>query len=286
MKKFLKYFLVFAGFALLFASCEEEEKLYTGVQVGFESASGSLMIPVDVTTTYEGTFRVALIAEPQSNDITVSFDVAEASTAVEGTHFSMDTKTVTIPAGENFGEFDITALDSGFEFGGEFKNLVLEITDASIDIASNFSVFTLTISKESFIDTYSGTFEAYEFSPNDLENPIYGPYNVACSPIAGTNSITLNPMYDWATDDIIVQFDPSDNSILVERQVFNPGVGAGLAVEGTGSFDLETETFEIDANIYNGDALFDVTHIKYSKPSKKSLNINKTRSKSEIHDLD
>jgi hypothetical protein len=286
MKNYLKYILPIVGIMLFFSSCEEEEKLYTGVQVGFESASGNLMIPVEENDSESATFRVALIAAPQDSEISVSFAVDGSSTAVEGTHFTLASTSVTIPAGQNFAEFTITALDGGFSFGGEFVTLVLRISNASIDVASNFATFTVILSKESFIDSFAGSFEAYEFLPSDLENPIYGPYGVECSPVPGTNSLLLNPMYDWATQDVVVVFDPSDNTISIERQVFNPGVGSGLSVDATGVFDMDTETFELTANIYNGDALFDITHIKYSRPEKKSATIKKSEGKGAFMNID
>jgi hypothetical protein len=267
MKKFLKYFLAIAGVMVLFASCEKEEKVWTGVQVGFERATANLMIPIEVSTTHPGVYKVALIAAPQAQDITVSFDVDPASTAVEGTHFNISSKTATIPAGQNFAEFTITAINSGFAFGGDFKRLILAVKESSADVAVNFSKLTLTISKEAFIDKFAGTFAANEWYDGEHG---YGPYNVTTTVIPGTNSINLMGVYDWATQAVKFDFNPDNNTITVARQVFNPGVGSGLGVQGTGKFDLANQTFELDAIIYNGNNVYDIVTFKYSRPTKSS----------------
>ena len=278
MKKYLKYFLVFAGLALMLSSCEEEEKIWTGFQVGFERATANLMIPKDVTTTQDGEFKVSLIAVPQKNDVTVTFEIdTENSTAIEGTHFTMSSNSITIPAGESFGVFTVTALNSGFTFGGEFKILELKITESTADVAVNYSTTSITISKEAFIDAFNGSFEAREFYPPDPD-PAYGPYLVTCAVVPGTNNITLIPIYDWATQPVVIAFnpDPANKTLTVALQVFNPGVGAGLAVEGTGVYDDEEQTFEINATIYNGASVFDEVTFRYQRPSKKkSLPISK-----------
>lgn len=278
MKNSIKYFLAIAGMLIFLTSCEEEDKTWQGQQVGFEVASGNLMIPIEVSTTYSRTFKVALIAAPQASDVTVSFEVDPSSTAVEGTHFQLPSSSVTIPAGQSFAEFTVVAINSGFAFGGDFRRLVLRVAGASIDVAENFSRFTLTISKESFIDSFAGAFEAYEFVPSNLEEPVYGPYNVTCTPIPGTNNLNLEPMYDWADRPVVAQFNPNDNTITVDLQLFNPGVGSGLSVDATGFFNLQNQTFELTANIYNGDDLFDITHIKYSRPGKSDAPAQKHKS--------
>ena len=270
MKKYLNFLLAFLVTGALLTSCEEDRTTFTGKQVGFEKASGRIMIPKDVTTTEDGTFKVMLISAPLSSDVSITFEIDAASTAVEGTHFTMSTKTVTIPAGQNFAEFNVTALNDGFSFGGEFVNLILNISNTSVEIAGEFAQFNLTISKEAFIDAFSGSFVAYEFYPPDPE-PAYGPYTISCTVIAGTNSINLLGIYDWATQAVKVDFNPDpDNKIVtVAKQDFNPE--EGLSLEGTGVYDDEAQTFEIDAIIYDGASIYDEVTFRYSRPGKSTV---------------
>lgn len=116
---------------LLFVSCDDlfdkgdvEKKFDGPAQIEFKplqqeanQASGSF----DVT--------IQLIGEQRDTDLTVSFTVDGSSTAVEGTHYSLNGTSGTIAAGTSSVEITIDLIDGNLAAGEEVE-LILNLQDA------------------------------------------------------------------------------------------------------------------------------------------------------------
>ena len=109
MKKI--FYFALAAVATMFASCNVEQDLDIDLNGGqgldfvhFEEPTITAVL-TDSTCTYE----VNLYSVTKSNkDRTYELAVAESSTGVEGTDFSFENKTITIPAGEFCGSTTVT----------------------------------------------------------------------------------------------------------------------------------------------------------------------------------
>ena len=261
-KNTFKILSFIALIAFLFTSCEEQRiTLDAEVQVGFEKSADNLLIPKDNTTTFAKTFRVMLIAPAQNSDVqlTIAVDTDE-STAVEGTHFNLSATTLTIPAGEFFAEFDVVGINDGFAAGGDFVNLVLEVTSSNVKISPNFTVTNIELKKESFTDKFSGTYTVTEWDPTGTTYR-YGPYNANVAPVAGTNDVTTSNFYDWAQEDVEMTFS-DDGTITIALQPFR----SNYTVDGTGNWnaaDDNDKNFTLDVNIYLDGVLDDQAHHTY-----------------------
>lgn len=116
---------------LLFVSCDDlfdkgdVEKTYDGpAQIEFKPLQQE-------ANQASGSFDVAiqLIGEQRDSDLTVSFNVDGSSTAVEGTHYSLNGTSATIAAGTSAVDVTIDLIDGNLA-AGEEVTLILNLEDA------------------------------------------------------------------------------------------------------------------------------------------------------------
>jgi hypothetical protein len=116
---------------LLFVSCDDlfdkgdVEKTFDGpAQIEFKPLQQE-------ANQASGSFDVAvqLIGEARDSDLSVSFTVDGSSTAVEGTHYTLNSTSGTIAAGTFSTEFTIDVID-GVLAPGEEVSLILNLEDA------------------------------------------------------------------------------------------------------------------------------------------------------------
>lgn len=95
------------------------------------------------------TTNVQLIGEQRDSDLTVNYEVADSSTAVEGTHYQLGANSATISAGSSTAEVSIDVLDNSQDDGGEVYDLYLVLQESDgVEPAVNLKAFTLTFEGE------------------------------------------------------------------------------------------------------------------------------------------
>lgn len=102
------------------------------------------------TTVDEGagsvTTDIQLIGEQRESDLQVNFTVADSSTAVEGTHYTLGSTSATISAGSSKTEVEVQVLDNNVDDGDTNYELFLNLQDSDgVEAAENLKTFTLTI---------------------------------------------------------------------------------------------------------------------------------------------
>lgn len=143
----LKNLFKLSGLALLLASftltgCFPDNKLvYDGpLQVEFPYPGEDDLLLL-VQDTYEIKFQ--LIGKQQEHDLTIEFEVDDASTAVEGQHFELDSHTAVIPANESFGYINVTALPANISSAKTLIITLLGDTEGKVKAAQNYKSFEL-----------------------------------------------------------------------------------------------------------------------------------------------
>ncbi|MFB6272975.1 MAG: Calx-beta domain-containing protein [Salinibacter sp.] len=92
------------------------------------------------------TTEIQLIGKQRDSDLSVNFTVADSSTAVEGTHFSLSSTSATIPANSSQTEVQVQVLDNSTNDGDTNYVLFLNLQDSQgVEAAENLKTFTLTI---------------------------------------------------------------------------------------------------------------------------------------------
>ena len=141
MKNF-KYILAYILFGGILLSCSDDEQpeLVKAIEnspnfAGFVNASGNLSGVADGRTisTNLPVFISGPTAVDLSGDVTITVGIDASSTAVEGTHFSIPNKTLTLTKqGKYVGVVEVVMLTDGIETPlASNPQLVLRIQSAS-----------------------------------------------------------------------------------------------------------------------------------------------------------
>jgi uncharacterized protein YcfL len=141
----LQYVLAFALGSLLLVGCD-------ALQVDDRTFSGDPKIefsPVSETVDEgEGTVttKVQLIGPQRDSDLSVSFTVADSSTATAGEEYTLGATSGTISANSSQTEFDIQVLDNNRDDGDTDYVLYLNLQDSQgVEAAENLKTYTLII---------------------------------------------------------------------------------------------------------------------------------------------
>jgi hypothetical protein len=219
------------------------DKTYQGENlVKFTSSSASLTAfesvdPKTITFSH-------LKAQGSTVNYTISVDES-ASTAQEGVHFNLPSKTVSIAANEYIGSFEIELLQDQLL---EEKTLILRFDEPNT-VVSNES---MTIVMAAFFEFDRANFLGewvleYEW--------FYGPGTSNYTAVEGSadNSIIVQGMLDGT--DIEIFFDASDPANFVAEVPATPEVwqhSAGpVSVEGEGTFSTVTGSESIQLNLFH-----------------------------------
>lgn len=96
----------------------------------------------DVTVTT----NIQLIGPQRDSDLPVNFVVADSSTAEEGVHFTLPSRSSTIESNSSSTEIELTVLDNDENDGGGNYELFLVLQESEgVEPAENLKTYTLTI---------------------------------------------------------------------------------------------------------------------------------------------
>ncbi|NNF22641.1 MAG: hypothetical protein HKN67_11925 [Saprospiraceae bacterium] len=181
MKKYLYSFFVLS-FALLASSCNDEIiKTLDGEYITLSSTN------TDFLYLRAGDFQavpmgaeVGLIAAPQASDVSYTFEVVDSlSTAIANLHYSVDSNSGVLPAGDVSGVLPISISPDNIE-QDEVLTLALLLTSADLELANDKVVtYTFSITCESEL---AGTVDYTHFD------------NFAGQTLNGSTEITLAGM--------------------------------------------------------------------------------------------
>jgi len=236
MKKIFKIISLFIASAIILSACDEKEVLFEQ----FDDVKGELKnsvllsnVPASVnwfSQSYLGeeldatvNLKVKMIGQPLDKAITVTIAVAASSEAKLGTHVTLPTTSVTIPAGSFSAAVSVKVLNSGF-VAEEKKKLVLEITSPDVALA--------TASTTATIELYEKTFCALSDGVSELVGSWKGDdfgYNsqVSITADAGkavVDGLSFGFMEDWWGETVVdggsfkMDVDLTNNTVTIPSQ--------------------------------------------------------------------
>lgn len=151
-----KYLFLTMVLAVLAVGCfEDREILFEENQIEWEPpnpANNELNLTVeleaDQTEDETVTLRMRYAGEHQSEALTGVFEIDSEDGLEAGTHYSVSSNEVTVPANSSFSdEIEVEVVASAFSNGDSY-DLILTITDASdVKPMANYKDFVLTIEK-------------------------------------------------------------------------------------------------------------------------------------------
>ena len=238
--RYIHSILCLLAIGLFISSCGERDfDIYDGPnQIHFIGSSGDYF----VQETDDPGFTVELGAlKPSDGNIGATILVDnEASTAVEGTHFTLSSNSKTIDNGEVLGSITVNGI---FENLDSAVTLVLKLQESE-SVASFNNTFTLTLTQfcpyvqDNFTGTYSFTSTAFGAT-----------YPVEVVAGGAENEVVVQNMYEDGFN-ITIQLDDSDPSnftaSVTKQDAWVSSQYGQARVEGGGTFNACENTITLD----------------------------------------
>ncbi|WP_430816484.1 hypothetical protein [Carboxylicivirga sp. RSCT41] len=211
--KVLKHIYIMLMSSLLLLGCEQNKVgLYEGPdEAYFLETSGSMIVDegnptviIEIgTSTVQGTDRT----------YTVEVD-NERSSAAEGTDFELVSHSVTIPANETVGTFEVRGLYDGVSPDG--RTAVFRITASGEGIADYKNNYALGLFKFCSFEreAFVGNYTIYENSS------VFGPYNYPVTTMPGEDefSIYVDGLWTLAGTPVKVVFNSRASTCNIPEQ--------------------------------------------------------------------
>ncbi len=215
------------------------DTLYDGNQVEFNDAN----LPNGLTQSYVRKsptqtdvldVQINRVSTTGTSAITVNVEADPTSTAVEGVHYTLDTKSITIGSGEFIATLPVTVLTGNID-PTETPDLVLNITSATgADVSANYGTITLKIRVICPSDL-AGTWKFANGNETTIEEIGTGSYKIA----------NLNAMGGYYGQQFTLAGNFTDNCNKLE--LFGDEPTNGVAWRGTGVYDPATETITFES---------------------------------------
>ena len=184
------------------------DTLYDGNQVEFNAANlpnGLTQSFVRLTPTQTDILNVQInrVSTSGAAPITINIDADPTSTAVEGVHYRLDSKSITIGAGEFITTLPVTVLTGNID-PSETPDLILNITSATgAEVSSNYGslkVAIRVICPSELAGTYSVFWEYLQLGDGDggadqtATDFVIASASTMTFAAAGTGAYTMNDM--------------------------------------------------------------------------------------------
>lgn len=189
-------------------------------------------------------------------DRTVDIFITSPTGAKEGQQYTVNKKSVTIPAGQTVDSIIVKGLYAGFD-GGRRDSLVLSLTGGNASPMPEAMTYTLVMQQycDVSLSMFDGEYMAqdyYEGSPDGSPYPVYLTPVGSTGPTSGTISldglwgapVPFNVKLDWS--------NPSSFTTEVPTQAWatHPNYGPmTIRPSGKGSFSSCTNTLRIEYEV-------------------------------------
>lgn len=232
-----KNILILASFAMVTVlaviGCKKDDALETaipGIEAHFTAASGGYSI-ISPTTTY--TIPVG-ITTTSNVDRQITVAITSPTGAVEGTHYTVDKKVITIPAGKALDSIKVTGAYSLYQSGRK-DTLVFTITQPDVAPANFDNKFTLLmrgpcfegdVDLQTLVGPYTNTKE--QLGSGTIYTYTTTVKSFTQTPGSTTGTITVGNIYDDGWNDLTFTLDwtdPANRRVSVANQ--NTGYDAG-----------------------------------------------------------
>lgn len=190
--------------------------------------------------TPNATFNVPVGFTTVANiDRQINVSVSSPTGAVEGTHYTITNKSVTVPAGEATASLVVQGNLAQYSTGRK-DTLIFTINEGNDAAASGFSdTYTLVLRGPCFegdvdlselLGTYANTVE-------DFGGSAYGPYTTTISAVNSTGptsgTVTVTNLWDFGWNPIVFMLDWSDPANRTVTLTQQAGIGNAGTISST-----------------------------------------------------
>lgn len=226
----------------IFFSCKKEDYSYRGPAfVDFQYPVQYVTIAGNVTANYTVPVKIRLGGPQSGSPYNVTVAVDPSSTAVSGTHYSIENTTVQIPANSSFGEIPVTFLIPSFPEQTSVK-LVLVITGGNLKINENYKYTVLYVYRQGFIDIFTGNYTCEE-----PDVPVSVTYDVTLTADTVKNRIRISNFWGFAAENSKVYIDliSTSDSVLLPSQPFTDKLNRTYTVSGKGTYNISNGSIRL-----------------------------------------
>ncbi len=217
------YFLMYV---VLIVGCKKSNNLTVPpLESHFTFKDGGAYLVTGPDTKFLVPFGITTVSK---EDVRINVSVTSPTGAVEGTHYTLATKQVLIPAGQTLGFLEIKAFYPPYESRERNDRLVFKIEGSSSanPIVSN-SEYTLSISGDYDPEVLKGDYNnTNETLP---PNAPYGPYKTTISSIKRlsptTAEIVVENIFDFGWAPITFKLDWTDPADFIVTLNEQSGIG-------------------------------------------------------------
>lgn len=230
--KALNWLVLSCTFLLL--CCKKEEVTIPEPLAHFTNVAGGTFSVVSTNNLFKIPVGVTAVSDV---DRTVNITVTSPSGAVQGTHYTLSSTSVVIPAGEAVDSLTIYAAYNQY-LAGRKDTLIFTITGDGVKPSSYNSTYTLALRGPCFegdvdLNAFLGD---YDKSVEDFGGP-YGPYTTTVTAVnqtsATTGTITVANIFDAGWNPVTFTLnwtDPSNRTVTLVQQ---SGIGNAGTVSST-----------------------------------------------------
>jgi hypothetical protein len=246
MKNILKLFTILIVGLIVVSSCEKAEDWYGSPGSSDDTyvifMDPTLVAEVETGETVDQDFTLGVKVWGNPSDAAITVDLVAAGEAVLGTHYSVASTQLTIPAGGTQAMTTLTVLSSALE-NGDTLDLVFTLTtsaNTTLDAATSAMQIIKTPDCPLVIGNFTGSYICDEVG--------YQLYNTSfyADPVMA-NTIHNTNFWDYAASGSTCYYtfnDDGTNTITIPDQPFTYGDGTvGQVLNGTGTFDPCLLTF-------------------------------------------
>jgi hypothetical protein len=230
--------LLFLLFGVVLFACKKQDITIPAEQAHFTNQTSGNYTMANANTTFKIPIGLTSVS---SSPRTVNITVTSPTGAVQGTHYTLSTSSLVIPAGKAVDSIEVKGVFSQYTTGRKdvlvFK---IEETGAGVKGASYNNTYTLNlrgpcfegaVTLSDFLGEYKKTNETWATGP-------YGPYTTRVSAVnpltATTGTITVENLFNagWSPLTFTLDWtDPNNRRVTLVTQ--NAGGDAGSVFGAT-----------------------------------------------------
>jgi hypothetical protein len=231
-----KWILMLLSLFLFLLSCKKENKIFKSQSlIEFSQNEASKVIPFSASADFLLPIKVQINSTPFTFDKTIQIIECDSNnTAIKSKHYVIKNYKVVLHKDSVFAVFTVLIKSSNFS-DGENVSVSFKISDSSqVKPANNYNKFTLTISKQSFLDVFVGSYLCSEPINQDSYKTVF---------IAGLQPNTIKDLNFWnfpANGQTLVYTFSKDSTMKVEilEQSWVDKEGQDYVISGKGTYDF------------------------------------------------
>ena len=215
---------IIALFTVMITGCKKEEKLVLPPSLAHftNRTSGTYFITAP-GVTYKVPIGVTTVSDKPR---TINISVSSPTGAVQGTHYTLGSTSVTIPAGQTIDSIEVRGVFSEYTTGRK-DTLVFTLQSPDLSSSEYNGTFRLLmrgpcfegdVDLNEFLGSYNNTNEV-------LGTSAYGPYATTISAVnletATTGTITVTNIFDFGWNPITFKLDwtdPNNRTVTLDEQ--------------------------------------------------------------------